>query len=81
MESILINCNKNKTFIIFHILCSPDIEKLSIIKIKSLMKSFSSNMELIFYGMGNNFHEKKNLSLSQATYYRLLIGLMLEFYY
>ena len=78
MESILLNCNKNKTFIIFHILCSPDITELSISMIKSLMKKFSSNMRLIFYGMGNNFIDKKDIGVTQASYYRLILPIIVN---
>jgi len=78
MESILLNCNKNKTFLIFHILCSPDITELSISMIKSLMKYFSSNMRLIFYGMGNNFIDKKDIGVTQASYYRLILPIIVD---
>ena len=78
MESILLNCDKNKTFIIFHLLCSPDVTELSISMIKSLMKNFSSNMRIIFYGMGNNFEKKKNCRVTQASYYRLVLPIIVN---
>jgi ABC-type multidrug transport system fused ATPase/permease subunit len=36
LESILLNCNKTKSFLIFHILCTSDIKQNSLLKIKSL---------------------------------------------
>ena len=77
MESILINCKKNETFIKFHLLCNPDVKDASILKIKSLIYKYSSNTELTFYSMGNNFKEKKNFR-SQATYYRLLLPIFID---
>ena len=73
MESILFNCNKNETFIIFHILCTPDVEEKSINKIKSLVNHFSSNLKIIFYSMGKNFMEYKTNTYPQSTYYRLIL--------
>ncbi len=76
MESILVNCNKNETFLIFHILCTPDVGKESLMKIKSLMDYYASNLKIIFYGMGNNFNGYKNIRFSQAAYYRLLLPII-----
>ena len=83
MTSILFNCNKNETFIKFHILCTPDVNDTTILKIKSLMKQFPENLELIFYNMGKNFISKKDNYRSQATYYRLIpyIILIIANYY
>ena len=78
MESILLNCNKKDTYIIFHILCTPDVNDASIVKIKSLMKHFSENLELIFYRMGNIFFNKNINYRSQATYYRLLLPIIIN---
>ena len=36
IESILINCDKSRSFLTFHILCNPDIKEISLLKIKSL---------------------------------------------
>ena len=78
MKSILMNCNKEQTFIIFHILCAPDVEEKSILKIKSLMNHYASNMKIIFYSMGKNFIEHKNIIGSQAAYYRLLLPIIVN---
>ena len=77
IESILINCNKNKTFIKFHILCTPDVTRQSVVKIKSLMLKYPSNIEFVLYSMGNNFKGKKNIR-SQATFYRLLLPVIID---
>ena len=55
MYSLLLNCNKRKTFIIYHLLCSPDFDEISINIYKSLFNHFSHNIEMIFYNMGNHF--------------------------
>ena len=78
IESILLNCNKNETFIIFHILCNPDVEIKSILKIKFLMYNYARNLKIIFYSMGKNFIEYQNISYSQTTYYRLLLPIIIN---
>lgn len=57
--SVLLNCNKEKTFIIFHILVTPDFDESSISIFKSLFKKFSRNVEIIIYNMGNHFLNRK----------------------
>lgn len=42
------------------------------------MNNFAENMELIFYGMGNIFIKRGNNPLSQATYYRLLLPIIVK---
>ena len=78
MYSLLSNCNKDKTFVIYHILCTPDFNTSSIIIFKSLINKFSQNVELIFYNMGNNLIEYKNSSFTQVTYYRLYTSLFID---
>lgn len=51
MESVLINSDKNKTFITYHILCTPDITANTLLIVKSLMRRYSTNLELILYNM------------------------------
>ena len=70
--SVLSNCNKRKTFVIYHILCSYDFSESSIIIFKSLFKKYSHNLEMIFYNMGNLFIKYENIRTSQTTYYRIL---------
>ena len=72
--SLLTNCNKSKTFVIYHILCTPDFNETSLSLFKSIITNFSHNVEMIFYNMGNNFMNRKNTHYSQATYYRLIIS-------
>ena len=74
LYSIISNCNKN-TFIIFHILCTPDFNESSTLIFKSLFKKFSKSMELIIYNMGNIFLNRKDKRYSQSTYYRILAPL------
>jgi lipopolysaccharide biosynthesis glycosyltransferase len=78
MFSLLSNCNKDKTFIIYHILCTPDFDLSSIPIFLSLVKKFSHNVEMIFYNMGNNFIKYEKSFYSQATYYRLLVSLFID---
>ena len=78
MFSLLYNCNKDKTFIIYHILCTPDFDFASIRIFFKLVKKFSSNVEMIFYNMGNNFIKYKKSFYSQATYYRLLVPIFID---
>ena len=70
--SVLLNCNKNKTFIIYHISCSSDFNETSVDIFKSLLNKFSHNVEMIFYNMGNLFENRKNYRYSEAAYYRLV---------
>ena len=70
--SVLLNCNKNNSFIIYHILCSGDFNETSVEIFKSLLNKFSHNVEMIFYNMGNLFDNRKNYRYSEAAYYRLV---------
>lgn len=72
INSALINSNKNKTTLVYHILCSQDLRKKYINKLKSLLDIYPTNLEMIFYNMGNAFIKFKNQKFSQVTYYRLL---------
>ena len=65
--SILLNCNKKKTFVIFHILVTPDFNESS-----TLFKNFSHNVEIIIYNMGNHFLNRKTERYPQAAFYRIL---------
>jgi lipopolysaccharide biosynthesis glycosyltransferase len=78
MYSLLTNCNKNKTFIIYHISCTPDFNETSIKIFKSLVKKFSHNVEIIIYNMGNHFNNRKNKRYSQAAYYRILTPIFID---
>ena len=55
IESVLTKTNKDKTFVTYHLLCSPDVTEITISKLKTLMNRYSNNLEIIFYGMGNSF--------------------------
>ena len=72
ISSALINSNKNKTTLIYHILCSKDLKKKNINKLKSLLFIFPTNLEMIFYNMGDTFIKFRHQKFSQVTYYRLL---------
>ena len=72
ITSALINSNINKTTLIYHILCSKQLRKKNINKLKSLLQIFPTNLEMIFYNMGDAFIKFKNQKFSQVTYYRLL---------
>ena len=78
IESILVNCNKEQTFITLHILCSPDLTENDIFKLKSLIYQFPLNLEFIFYDMGNNFIALNNKRFSQSTFFRLLSPIIFD---
>ena len=78
MESALLNCDKEKTFLIYHILCAPDVTEKTLTILKSLMNKYSLNLEMVFYGMGDNFMYLHKTRLSQVTYYRLLLPIFVN---
>ena len=78
MYSLLINCNKRKSFKIYHLLCSPDFDRISINIYKILFKHFSHNVEMIFYNMGNHFVKHKNTGSSHSSFYRMLTPFLIN---
>ncbi len=78
MESVLSNCNKQKTFITYHVLCAPEVTENTLIILKSFMKRYSLNLEMIFYNMGNNFIFLSHRRYTQVTYYRLLLPIFIN---
>ena len=72
MNSILKNSNVNKTTIVYHILCPEDLKRGNLNKLKSFLSIYPSNLEMIFYNMGNLFHNFKNNRFSEVTFYRLV---------
>ena len=76
--SVLVNCNKEKTFITYHILCAPDVTEITLSILKSLIQKYFSNLEMIFYNMGNIFLNRIDPRISQAAYYRLLCPIILN---
>ena len=78
MYSLLINCNKRKSFIIYHLLCSQDFYIISINIYKILFKNFSHNVEMIFYNMGNHFIKHKNTGWSHSSFYRMLTPFLIN---
>ena len=78
VTTALINCDKNNTFITYHFLCTPDVKNTSLSILKSLIYKFSSNLEMIYYDMGNNFINLKDKRLSQSCYYRILTPIFID---
>ena len=72
MNSALINSNKNKTTLVYHILFPNNLKRKFIDKIKMLLYIYPTNLILIFYNMGNAFSKFKYQKFTQITYYRLL---------
>ena len=72
INSILRNSIKNRTTIVCHILCPEDLRRGNINKLKSLLFVYPTNLEMIFYNMGNLFNEYKRNRFSEVTFYRLL---------
>ena len=78
MLSLLLNCNKTKTFIIYHILCSPDFKKSSIRIFLPLLRKFSQNVEMVFYNMGYLFMNRNTNNYPPATFYRVFTPLFID---
>ena len=78
MFSLLFNCNKKKSFIIYHILCSPDFNKSSVEVFKPLLRNYSQNIEIIFYNMGNLFMNRKIKEFPPVIFYRLITPLFID---
>ena len=78
IETVLTNNNKDKNFITYHLLCSQDVTELTRSKIKTLMNRYSSNLEIIFYEMGNIFEKLYIKRISHATYFRLLLPVIVN---
>ena len=72
INSALKNSNKNKTTLVYHILCSKNLKKQYINKLKSLLFIYPTNLEIIFYNMGDAFKKFKHQKYTQVTYYRLI---------
>ena len=73
--SLLLNCNKKKSFIIYHMLCSPDFKESSIEIFKPLLRNYSQNVEMIFYNMGNLFANRSSI---KAAYYRIFSPIIID---
>ena len=78
IESVLINCDKQNTYITYYIFCASDLRKNTLFKLKSLVYKYPLNLEMIFYNMGNNFLSVYDRTLSQATYYRILAPIIID---
>ena len=78
IESVLINCDKQNTYITYYILCAPDLREITLFKIKLLVYKYPLNLEMIFYNMGNNFLKLYHWRVSQAAFYRLLAPIIID---
>jgi len=78
MFSLLYNCNKRKTFVIYHLLCSHDFNEVSTDIFKPLVNNYSQNVELIFYNMGNHFKDLSSKGYPPAAFYRLYTALFID---
>ena len=72
INSALKNSDKNKTTLVYHVLCPKELKKKYINKLKSLLLIYQTNLEIIFYNMGDAFKKYKRQKYTQVTYYRLL---------
>ena len=72
INSALKNSNKNQTTLVYHILCSKELKNKYINKLKSLLLIYQTNLEIIFYNMGDSFKKFKHQKYTQVTYYRLI---------
>ena len=71
MNSVLLNINKDKSFITYHLLCSPDVNSNNITHLKSFMDDYYNNLEMIFYNMTTLAETRKNCYLSKTAFFRL----------
>jgi hypothetical protein len=78
MESALINCNKEKTFLTYHIQCTPEVTQDILSILKSLVYKYPYNLEIIFYNMNDILVSLNNERYSQATYYRILSPIIFD---
>jgi hypothetical protein len=78
INSVLSKTNQNTTTIVYHILCPEDLRRGNINKLKSLLFIYPSNLEMIFYNMGNLFSQYKKSRFSEVTFYRLLTPLFIS---
>ena len=78
MFSLLYNNDKNNTFVILHISCTPNFNKLYAKIFTSLVKNFPKNVEIILYNMGNLMINRDNPRFSQSTYYKLLPSVFID---
>ena len=78
IESALMNCNKKDTLLKYHILCPYNINNTILLKFKSLMYTYSDNLELIIYNMSKVFIQYENSSYSQICFYRLLLPTFID---
>jgi len=77
INSALRNSNKNKTTIVYHILCPEDLRRGNINKLKSLLFDYPTNLEMIFYNMGSLFSKYKRSRFSEVTFYRLIVPIFI----
>ena len=77
INSVLRNSNRNKTTIVYHILCPEDLRRRNINKLKYFLFYYPTNLEMIFYNMGNLFNRFKKIRFSQVAFFRLLTPLFL----
>ena len=78
IESVLINCNKHKTFLTYHILCAPDVTENTLSILKSLVNKYPLNLEIVFYNMNNYYIKFDNNRISQASTYRLATPIIID---
>ena len=78
MNSVLLNNDKDKSFITYHLLCSPDVNSNNITHLKSFMDDYYNNLEMIFYNMTTLADTRKNCYLSKSTFFRLYSPLLIN---
>ena len=77
INSVLRNSNRYTTTIVYHILLPEDLRRRNINKLKNFLFYYPTNLEMIFYNMGNLFNRFKNIRFSQVAFFRLLTPLFL----
>jgi len=77
INSVLRNSNRIQNTLVYHILCPEDLRRRNINKIKSFLFIYSTNLEIIFYNMGNLFQRFKRKRFTEVTYYRLITPLFI----
>ena len=78
MESVLSNSNKHESFITYHLLCCYNVIENTLSKIKSFLNRYPLNLEIVFYNMGNTFINLEKTRITQVTFYRLLLPILIN---
>ena len=78
VQSVLANCNKEKTFLTIHLLCDSKLSDNNLLKLKKFMNYYSSNTEMVFYNMRDLFMIRYTKRFTQACMYKFLTPVLYD---